>query len=95
MSQMKNGGIEVDVAPDWPEGAPDCIERQSCADRYDDERPETPEEIEASIQRLRAIDALELTPEEEAAWTAALREQKEYEIANTAKREKRIAEIFE
>jgi hypothetical protein len=47
----------------------------------DEEGPATPEEIAA---RLALMDQLEpgwLSPEDDAAWRAALREQKEYEKA--------------
>jgi hypothetical protein len=96
LGMVKNGRIEVDAPPDWPEGSPVRVELGMNAQaKYDDERPETHEEIEARIRRFREIEPIEMTPEEEAAWKAALAEQKEFDIATAPERERRIAELFE
>jgi hypothetical protein len=61
----------------------------------DDERPETPEEIEDWIRRFRSIEPIELTLEEESAWQADRKAQREFDIANADKRDRLIAETFE
>ena len=61
--------------------------------KYDDERPETPEEIEEWIRRFREIEPIEMTPEEEAAWEADRKMQAEFD--NSAERVRRIERIFE
>jgi hypothetical protein len=60
--------------------------------KYDDERPETPEEIEEWIRRFRDIEPIEMTLEEEVAWAADRKMQAEFD--NAAERDRRIAEIF-
>jgi hypothetical protein len=46
LSVVKNGRIEVDAPPDWPDGAPVRVELGINLKATDEERPETPEEIE-------------------------------------------------
>ncbi len=92
---VKNGRVEVDAPPDWPEGSPVRVELGLNGKATDDEQPETPEEIEEWIRRFREIEPIELTPEEEAAWEAGLKAQKEFDIANAAKRDRGIDEIFQ
>jgi hypothetical protein len=95
LSVVKNGRVEVDAPPDWPEGSPVRVELGLIGRAVDDEKPESPEEIEAWIRRFREIEPIELTPEEEVAWDADRKAQKEYEIATAAERDRRIEEIFE
>lgn len=95
LSVVKNGRIEVDAPPDWPEGSPVRVELGVNGNATDDERPETPEEIEAWIHRFREIEPIELTPEEEASWETARKAQKEFDIANAAQHNKRIDELFQ
>ena len=96
LSLVKNGRIEVDAPPDWPEGSPVRVELGlNVQAKYDDERPETPEEIEAWLRWYHTLEPIVMTPEEKTAWEADRRAQKEFEIANAPERERRIAEIFE
>ena len=91
---VKNGRIEVDVPPDWPDGTAVRVELGlNGQTRYDDEIPETPEEIEEWIRRFREIEPIEMTPEEEASWAADRKMQAEFD--NSPERVRRIAEIFE
>ena len=79
---VKNGRIEIEAPLDWPEGSPVRVELGlNARSLYDDEKPETPEEIEEWIRRFREIEPIEMTAEEEAAWKAALKERKEFDIA--------------
>ena len=95
LSVVKNGRVEVEVPADWPEGTPVRVELGvNDQAKYDDERPETPEEIEEWIRRFRQIEPIEMTSEEEAAWQADRKLQREFDIANAAERDRRIAEIF-
>jgi hypothetical protein len=93
LSMVRDGRVEVDVPPDWPEGTPVRVElglngRAS----YDNEKPETPEEIEEWIRRFREIEPIEMTLEEQAAWEADRKMQTEFD--NAAERDRRIAELF-
>ena len=93
LSMVKNGRVEVDVPPDWPEGTPVRVELGlNDRTKYDDERTETPEEIEEWIRHFREIEPIELTPEEEAAWAADRKMQAEFDNANA---DRRIEGIFE
>jgi hypothetical protein len=82
LSVVKNGRIEVDAPPDWAEGSPVRVELGLNGQaNYDDERPETPQEIEEKIGRLRAIEPVEMTAKEEAAWEADRKAQAEFDAA--------------
>src|SRR5438477_12277036 len=96
LSVVKNGRVEVDAPPDWPDGTPVRVELGLNGQaKYDDETPETPEEIEEWIRRFRETEPIEMTPEEEGAWKAGLQAQKQFDIANAAERDRRIDEIFQ
>jgi hypothetical protein len=83
LSMVKNGRVEVDVPPDWPDGTPVRVELGfNGRAKYDDERPETPEEIEEWIRRFREIEPIEMTAEGETARLADRKLQREFDIAN-------------
>jgi hypothetical protein len=71
---VKNRQVHVEVPADWPEGCEVVIEPVAAAEGGGDgEDAATPEEIAA---RLALMDQLEpgwLSPEDDAAWRAALR----------------------
>jgi hypothetical protein len=92
LSVVKNGRIEVDAPPDWPEGSLVHVEL-GANEMLEDERPQTPEEIEERIRRLEAIEPA-MTPEQEADWEAERKASKEIEIASRAAYDKRIEERF-
>jgi hypothetical protein len=91
---VKNGRIEVEAPPDWPDGAPVRVELGlNGMHPLDDETPETPEEIEAWLRWFHNLEPVEMTPEEEASWEAERKAQKA--IDNDPERERRILDIFE
>ena len=92
LSVVKNGRVEIDAPPDWPEGSPVRVELGLHGKATDDEGPETPEEIEEWIRRFREIEPIEMTPEEEAAWAADRKMQAEFDNAEC---DRRIEGIFE
>lgn len=94
LGMVKNGRVEVDAPPDWPEGSPVRVELGLNGMATDDERPETPEEIEAWLKWFHSLEPIVMTPEEEAAWEADRKMQKEFDIANAAERDRRIERIF-
>ncbi len=95
-SVVKNGRVEVDAPPDWPDGAPVRVELGLNGDsEYDDENIETPEEIQAWLHWYHSLEPIVMTPEEEAAWEADRKMQKEFDIANVDERDRRIEGIFE
>ena len=93
LSVVKNGRIEVDAPPDWPDGTPVRVEHGLKGQtKYDDERPETPEEIEEWLRWYHSLEPIVMTPEEEAAWAADRKMQAEFD--NSAERDRRIEGIF-
>jgi hypothetical protein len=94
LSVVKNGRVEVDAPPDWPDGTPVRVELGLNGQaRYDDEVAETPEEIEAWLRWYHSLEPIVMTPEEEAAWEADRKTQKEFD--NAPERDRRIEGIFE
>jgi hypothetical protein len=94
LSMVKNGRVDVEAPPEWPEGSLVNVElKVNGVVNLDDDRPLTPEEIEEKIRRLDAIEPV-MTPEEEAAWEADRKAYKEFEIASRAAYDKRIEELF-
>jgi len=94
LGMVKNGKVEVDAPADWPEGSPVRVKLELNGHaEYDDDMPETPEEIEARIRRLEEVGPW-LSPEDEAAWQAERKAYKEWEIATWHERDKRIEEMF-
>ena len=95
-SVVKNGRVEVDAPADWPDGTPVRVELGlNDQSEYDDERPETPDEIQAWLRWYHSLEPIVMTLEEEAAWEADRKMQKDFDIANAAERNRRIEGIFE
>ena len=93
LSVVKHGRIEVDAPPDWPDGTPVRVELGLNGQaEYDDERPETPEEIEDWLRWYRTLEPIVMTPEEESAWAADRKLQMEFD--NSPEYIRRIEEIF-
>ena len=93
----RNGRIEVDDPIDLPDGTeltipiPDSTATSRLAD---EDRPESPAAIAEWIRWYDALEPLAFTPEERAAWQAARKEQKEFELAQWQKRSERIEDRF-
>jgi hypothetical protein len=54
-----------------------------------------PDEIRAWLRWYHSLEPIVMTPEEEAAWEADRKTQKEFDIANAAERDRRIEGMFE
>ncbi|HBJ33211.1 MAG TPA: hypothetical protein DDZ51_00310, partial [Planctomycetaceae bacterium] len=70
---VQDGHIDVHVAADLPDGTEVEIRIVPASADYkpgDGVQDETPEEIEASIERLMFIEPLSFSPEDQAAWDA-------------------------
>ena len=79
---VKNRQVLVKVPADWPEGCEVLIEPVTApAEDADEEGHSTPEMIAARLALMDQLKPGWLSPEDDAAWRAALREQKEYEKA--------------
>jgi hypothetical protein len=93
----KNGQI-VPVEPiPWPEGSPLRIEQDCENDDYsnDDLHGDTPESIARWIAEVKALPHWDMTPEEEAAWQEARREQRELEFKRSDSRAEKLRSMFE
>src|SRR6516162_8457718 len=87
---IKNGQFILDVPAELPEGTrvevlPIQGDRPTLAMREED-WPTTPEGIAAVVARMDQVEPGWLSPEDNAAWRAALREQKEVEKAEKLRR---------
>ena len=80
---IRNGRIEVDEPIDLPDGTELTIplpDPSAESGRRAADWDETPEAIDAWIRWYDALEPLEFTPAERAAWAAARQEQKEFEL---------------
>jgi hypothetical protein len=80
-----NGQVVLDSAADWPEGcrvvvAP--VPRERTLGLREEDWPTTSEGIARHLALMDHFEPVELTPEEEAAWQAARKAQKDFEKAN-------------
>lgn len=94
---VHNGRIDVQVAADLPDGTEVEIRIVPASADYkpgDGVQDETPEEIEASIERLMSIEPLIFSPDEQAAWDAAQAERKRSEKEHFMEWSDRIADDF-
>ena len=94
----KHGQIILEESADWPEGTELLVEpvpQEATLGIREEDWPTDPQGIAKHLARMDQIEPLEVTPEEEAAWQAARKAQKEYEIAKWNERCKRIEGLFE
>ncbi len=95
-SEVKNGRVEVDAPPDWPDGTPVRVELGlNDNSEYDEESLETPEEIQSWLHWYHALEPIVMTPEEEAGWEADRQMQMKFDITNAEERDRRIDGVFE
>jgi len=94
---VHNGRIDVHVDADLPDGTEVEIRISPTSADYkpgDGVQNETPEAIEASLERLMSIEPLIFSPEEKAAWDAAEAERKRWEKDHFMEWSDRIADEF-
>jgi hypothetical protein len=94
---VRNGRIEVDEPIDLPDGTELTIPLPTAPAALgipDDAWSDTPEAIEAWIRWYDALEPLDLTPSERAAWESARQEQKQYELAQWEKRSQQLEKHF-
>jgi hypothetical protein len=83
--KLRNGRVEFDhpLPADWPEGAEvetRLTPTESVVEGMREEDwPTTPEGIALLLKQMEAIEPLDMTPEEVAAFDRALAEQKEWQ----------------
>jgi hypothetical protein len=94
---VRNGRIEVHERIDLPDGTELAIpipDRAQVPDIGGEDGSDSLESIEQWIRWYDALEPLEFTAEERAAWEAARREQKELELAQWQSRSERIEDRF-
>jgi hypothetical protein len=94
----KNGQIVPDESADWPEGCrlrvePVC-DGETLGIREED-WPDTATGIARLLALMDRIEPLTMTPEEEAAWRAALKDQKEFEKARFLEYGDKVGRVWE
>ena len=94
---VTNGRIDVHVAADLPDGTEVEIRIFPTSVDYkpgDVIQDETPEAIEASLERLMSIEPLIFSAEEQDAWDAAQADRKRWEKDHFMEWSDRIADEF-
>ena len=96
---VKNGQIVLDAPAELPEGTrvevlPIDGVRPTLGMREED-WPTTPEGIAALLARMDQVEPDWLSPEDDAAWRAALRAQKEIEKAQFFEDAEKLREVWE
>jgi hypothetical protein len=88
------GGVIVPSEPlDWPDGTE--VEVHPVCELADDEIPDSPEEIVRWIAEFNAIPPLQMTDEEEAAWIADRKAQRDFDASMAEAREAKIRKGLE
>jgi hypothetical protein len=95
--KFRNGQIVLTEKADWPEETEVLVEPVSATPTLGIREEDWPTDPEGIARHLALIDSLEpfLTPEEEAAWQAARKEQREFELSKFEERSRRIERLFE
>lgn len=86
---VRNGRVLCDEAVEWPDGTRLKIEPLPSTEVVglrDEDWPCDPPGIQAMLARMDAIQPLVMTPEDEANWLSALRDQRVLEAEVTDRR---------
>lgn len=93
--KYRDGKIILAEKADWPEDTEVLVEPVApTIGMREEDWPTDAEGIAALIARMEKIEPLLMTPEEEAEWHAALKAQKDYELATWEERAKKIEGLF-
>lgn len=93
---IKNGHVVLDTPAVWPEGFRVQVKPLSAVEfgMTEEEQGDDPESIARWIAAFNAIPPLEMTPEEEAEWSATHQAQKDYEKSQFDAHAKEIESLF-
>ena len=96
---VKNGQVILDEPNGLPNGTrvrvmPSEVSRPTVGMREED-WPTTPDGIAALLARMDISEPGWLSPEDEAAWMAALQEQREYDKAHFFDRDEKLRRMWE
>jgi len=93
---VKNGQVVLDEPAPLPDGTRvRVIPTAGINANVDDDGPATPDAITARLALMDQFKPGWLSPEDDAAWRAALREQKEYEKARFPEDAEKLRRIWE
>lgn len=95
---VKNRQVIVEVPEDWPEGCEVIVEpvpAEATIGMREEDWPTTPEGIAELLAHMDQVEPGWLSPEDEAAWRAALREQKELEKARFFEDAEKLRRMWE
>ena len=98
MGTIRNGQIVADQPIEWPEGYRVAIEpaaKEETLGIREEDWPTDPEGIAQLLTLMDRIEPLEMTAEDDAAWQAARKAQKEWEKASFEKWSRQLEELFE
>jgi hypothetical protein len=92
---VKDGRLELQVPPDWPDGITVEIHPVGQPPALDDEGPLPPEEIARFLALMDQAEALVMTDEERRAWEADRRARKDWEKAHFDEHADKLRRIWE
>ncbi|MFO0811260.1 MAG: hypothetical protein U0746_21740 [Gemmataceae bacterium] len=80
----RNGTVTLTATPDWPEECEVIIEPAQVPSigMREEDWDDSPEGVAEWLRWYDSLEPLEMTPEEEAAWTAGLNAMGEYSAAH-------------
>jgi hypothetical protein len=96
--KYRDGKIILAETADWPEETEVLVEpipREQTLGIREEDWPTDPEGIARLLALIDSIEPLEMTPEDEAEWQAALKAQREYELSKFEERARRLERMFE
>jgi hypothetical protein len=95
---VKSGRLELAVPKDWPDGTEVVVSPVVIEGMFGIREEDWPDTAEARAEWLRWYDSLDpliLTPADQAGWSAARQNQKEFEHSNFASRAEKLRKIWE
>jgi hypothetical protein len=94
----KNGQVVLDKPADWPEGHRLIVREEVPAEQRETNDGEQDDDPEAKARWIAAFDAIppiRMTAEEEAAWQAARKAQRDTELATFQERAEKLQRACE
>jgi len=94
----RNGQVLLSGPANWPEGTEVIVEPIECGSTLgmrEEDWPTDAEGLARLLARMDQTEPLEMTPQEEAAWEAERKAQREYDLAHWEERARRVERLFE
>ncbi len=87
---VRNGQLELETPLDLPDGTVVTIPMPEATD----EREDSPEEIASWLEWYAAFEPLHFTDDERAAWEAARKEDREWELSQWESHSRKLEKLF-